>query len=150
MTTLFLRHKTNPGDPWTAVPSLTSAFPSLASGALPVQSVTLAIEPEVVTPQCCTNDRSCADGWLPFASADDSYWVLRVKLAPMPLSLALTVITYLLQYRSDAFYETKYPRYGQGGYVTAKISLIVVREKNGLAHISFRLAATIADSLVNT
>jgi hypothetical protein len=144
MTTLFLRHKTNPGDPWTTVPSLTSAFPSLASGALPVQSVTLASEPEVVTPQCCE------DGWLPFASADDNCWVLRVKLAPMPLSLALTVITYLLQYRSDAFYEAKYPRYGQGGYVTAKISLIVVREKNGLAHISFRLAATIADSLVNT
>jgi hypothetical protein len=144
MTNLYLHYRATTSDPWTAVPSLASAFPSLASGALPVQSVTIASEPEVVTPQCCE------DGWLPDASADDSYLALRVKLVPIPLALAATVITFLMQYRDAALLEAKYIRYGQGGYVTAKLSLITAHEKNGMAYIAFRLAATMSDALLNT
>ena len=143
MTNLYLHYRATTSDPWTGVPSLTSAFPNLPSGALPAGAITIASEPQTVTPQCCD------DGWLPFDSADDSYLILRVKLAPMPLTLATTVITFLMNYRLAALREAKYVRYGQGGYITAKISLLEVKEKNGLAHISFRLAAAMSDALVN-
>ena len=143
MTNLYLHYRTTTSDPWTAAPTLTSAFPSLTSGALPASSITIASEPQVVTPQCCE------DGWLPDTSADDGYLALRVSLAPIPLALEATVITFLMNFRQAALHEAKYDRYGQGGYVSAKLSLIKSNEKNGMAYISFRLVAVIPDALTN-
>jgi hypothetical protein len=146
MTNLFLHYRASTSDPWTAVPDLTSAFPTLPVGALPMQSITISSEPESVTPLCCAN------AWLPVpgGSADDSYLILHAACPPIPLALEASIVTFLINYKSAAYREAKYDRYGQGGYITAALSLIEAKERNGSLHLSFRLAAAMADALINS
>jgi len=146
MTNLFLHYRASTSDPWTAVPDLTSAFPTLPVGALPMQSITISSEPESVTPLCCS------DAWLPVpgGSADDAFLILRATSPPIPLALEASIVTFLINYKSAAYREVKYDRYGQGGYITAALSLIEAKERNGSLHLSFRLAAAMADALINT
>jgi len=139
MTTLYLRYRNSPTDPWTTVPSVASAFPSLASGVLPAESVKLETAPQSVTPCGC-----------PGTSTDDSYLILRATCAPIPIALETTLLTFLMQYKSATYHEAKFIRYGQGGYVTATLSLIEATERNGMLTLSFRLAAALADALTNT
>ena len=146
MTNLYLRYRALSTDPWTSVPDLTSAFPTLPVGALPMQSITIASEPQAVTPLCC------ADAWLPVpgGSADDTFLILHAACPPIPLVLEASIITFLINYKSAAYHEAQYDRYGQGGYITAALSLIEAKERHGSLHLSFRLAAAMADALTNT
>ncbi|MHB8392487.1 MAG: hypothetical protein ACYDBH_23380 [Acidobacteriaceae bacterium] len=146
MTTLSLRYGPATTGPWTSVPDLTSAFPTVPVGALPVQSVTITSEPQEVTPFGC----GC-DGWLPVpgGSGDDAYLILRVTCPPIPLSLEAGLITFFINYKAASSHEAKYDRYGQGGYVSAPISLIEAKERHGMLHLTFRLAAAMADALAN-
>ncbi len=146
MTQLYLQYRASTSDPWTQVPDLTSAFPALTVGALPVQSITIASEPQTVTPLCC-------DGaWLPVpgGSGADDHLILHVSCPPIPLPLEAGIMTFLINCKSAAYYEAKYDRFGQGGYITASISLIEAKERHGMLHLSFRLASAMADALVNT
>ncbi|GEM_PF-2059600 len=146
MTYLYLHYRASTGAPWTNVPDLTSAFPAVPLGALPVQQVTIASEPASITPLCCAN------AWLPVpgGSADDAGLILRVQCAPIPLPLEASVVTFLINYKLAALHEAKFVRYGQGGFVDATLSLIEAKERHGMLLLSFRLAATLADALVNT
>ncbi|HEX5315451.1 MAG TPA: hypothetical protein VFX22_02275 [Candidatus Kapabacteria bacterium] len=146
MTNLYLQYRALSTDPWTQVPDLTSAFPTLPVGALPMQSITITSEPQSVTPLCC------ADAWLPVpsGSADDSFLILRAVSPPIPLALEASIVTFLINYKSAAYHEAKYDRYGLGGYITALLSLIEAKERHGSLHLSFRLAAAMADALINT
>jgi hypothetical protein len=147
MTNLYLQYRASTSDPWTTVPDLTSAFPSVPVGALPIQSVTIASEPETVTPGF-----SESQGWLPVpgGSAIDNYLILHAACPPIPLALEASIMTFLINYRSAAYHEAKYATYGQGGFITASISLIEAKERHGSLHLSFRLAAAMADALTNT
>jgi len=146
MTNLYLQYRASTSDPWTQAPDLTSAFPTLAVGALPMQSITITSEPKAVTPLCGD------DAWLPVpgGSADDTFLILRGSCPPIPLTLEASIITFLINYKSAAYQEVKYDRYGQGGYITAALSLIEAKERHGSLHLSFRLAAAMADALTNT
>ncbi len=146
MTNLSLQYRASTSDPWTSVPDLTSAFPSVPVGALPIQSVTLTSEPETVTPGV-----SEFQGWIPVpdGSSDDSYLILHATCPPIPLALEASIMTFLINYKSAVYYEAKYANYGQGGFITASISLIEAKERHGSLHLSFRLAAALADALTN-
>ncbi len=147
MTNLYLQYRASTSDPWTAVPDLTSAFPTLPVGALPMQSITITSEPQAVTPLC-------SDGltWLPFPGgpADDTYLILRAATPPIPLALEASILTFLINYKSAVYREVKYDRYGQGGYITAALSLLEAKERHGSLLLSFRLAAAMSDALTNT
>ncbi len=146
MTTLSLRYSPAAAGTWTSVPDLTSAFPTVPVGALPIQSVAITSEPQAVTPFGCE-----CDGWLPVpgGSGDDGYLILRVTSPPIPLALESSLITFLINYKAAAFHQAKYDRYGQGGYITALASLIEAKERHGMLHLKFRLAASLADALTN-
>ena len=146
MTNLYLQYRASTSDPWTAVPDLTSAFPSLSVGALPIQSVKIASEPESVTPGV-----SEFQEWLPFPadSGADTYLILRASCPPIPLTMEASIMTFLINYRSAAYHQAKYTTYGQGGFITASLSLIEAKERHGSLHLSFRLAAAMADALTN-
>jgi hypothetical protein len=146
MTNLYLQYRASTSDPWTAVPDLTSAVPSLPAGALPIQSVTLASEPESVTPGV-----SEFQSWIPVPdSTDDDHLILHATCPPIPIALEASIMTFLINYKSAAYYEAKYASYGQGGFITASLSLIEAKERHGSLHLSFRLAAAMADALTNT
>jgi hypothetical protein len=143
MTNLYLQYRASTSDPWTGVPDLTSVFPGLAVGALPAQSITIASGPQTATKCGCPGD-----------SADDSYLILNASCPPMPLSLEESIITFLINYKTAAYHEAKYSPvtgagFGQGGYITALMSLIEAKERNGTLHLSFRLAAAMSDALTN-
>jgi hypothetical protein len=146
MTNLYLQYRASPDDAWTTVPDLTSAFPSVPVGALPVQSVKITSEPESVTPGV-----SEFQEWLqvPDDSGADTYLILRATCPPIPLTLEASIITFLINYKNAAYYEAKYANYGQGGFITASLSLIEAKERHGSLHLSFRLAAAMADALTN-
>ena len=145
MTQLYLQYRASTSDPWTQVPDLTAAFPALAVGTLPVQAITIASEPQAVTPLCC------ADAWLPLpgGTGADDHLILHVSCPPIPLALGTSILTFLINYKSAAYQQAKYARFGQGGYITAALSLIEAKERHGMLHLSFRLAAAMADALVN-
>ena len=147
MTQLYLQYRVATTDPWTVAPDLTSAFPSLPVGALPMQYVTFASEPQAVTPCGCEGQ-----SWLPVpgGSGNDTYLILRAATPPIPLALEASILTFLNNYKSAAYQEAKYDRYGQGGYIAAALSLIESKERHGTMHLSFRLAAAMADALTNT
>ena len=111
MTSLYLQYRASTSDPWTQVPDLTSAFPALTVGTLPVQHITIASEPQSVTPLCCT------DGWLPVpgGTGADDHLILHVSCPPIPLSVEAAIITFLINYRSAASQQAKYVRFGNGG-----------------------------------
>lgn len=136
MTTLYLHYRNSGGDPWTAVPSLAAAFPTLVSGALPLASIAIETAPEAVTPCGC-----------PGASTTETHLALRAECSPIPLALFTSVITFLNRYKTATYHEAKSAQYGQGVYMTAAISLLEAKESNGMVHLSFRLAAAIADSI---
>lgn len=145
MTNLNLHYRALSTDPWTSVPDLTSAFPTLPVGALPMQSISITSEPQAVTPLCC------AGAWLPTPSgtgADDNL-ILRAACPPIPLALEASIITFLINYKTAAYREAKYDRFGLGGYITAALSLIEAKERHGSLLLSFRLAAAMADALTN-
>ncbi len=146
MTNLYLQYRTSPSDPWTSVPDLTAAFPSVPVGALPIQSVKITSEPESVTPGV-----SEFQEWLPFPgdSGADTYLILRASCPPIPLALEASIITFLINYKSAEYQQVKYATYGQGGFITASLSLIEAKERHGSLHLSFRLAAAMADALTN-
>ncbi len=139
MSTIYLRYRNSPTDSWSCVPSVASAFPSFAAGAIPTSSIKLETAPQAVTPCGC-----------PAGSSDDSYLILRACCAPIPLSLESTLMIFLMRYKTATYHEAKFARYGQGGYVAATLSLIEAKEQDGMLHLSFRLAAAIADALTNT
>ena len=145
MTPLYLQYRASTGDPWTQVPDLTSAFPALTAGTLPVQSITIASEPQAVTPL------SYDDAWLPLpgGTGADDHLILHVSCPPIPLSLEASILTFLINYKSAAYQQIKYDRFGQGGYITATLSLIEAKERHGMLHLSFRLASAMADGLMN-
>src|ERR1017187_1363409 len=141
MTNLYLQYRASPSAPWTGVPDLTSLFPGLPVGALPAQTVTISSGPQTATPCGC-----------PGESAVDTYLILHASCPPIPLSLEESIITFLIQYKTAAYQEAKYSPvtgagYGQGGYVTALLSLIEAKERHGTLHLSFRLAAAMSDAL---
>ncbi len=146
MTNLYLQYRALDTDPWISVPDLTSVFPSLPVGALPIQSVTLASEPESVTP-----GYSCDQSWLPVPGgpSDDSYLILHAACPPIPLGVEASILTFLIHYKSAAYQQAKYANYGQGGFITASLSMIEAKERHGSLHLSFRLAAAMADALTN-
>ena len=139
MTNLYLHHRNSPSDDWTAVPSLVTVFPNSPVGTLPLSSVVIESGPQAVSPCGCSGD-----------STDDSYLILRVECAPIPLASETTVLSFLIEYKTATYFEAKMTRYGQGGYITATLSHITAEEKNGMLHLSFRLAAALADALTNT
>src|SRR5687768_8788838 len=129
MSPLYLRYKHNAGDPWTDVPSLSASVPGQAAGSLPLADFKLQTAPELETP--C----GCPDG-----SATDDHYIMRPLIAGLPESAAPSVLTFLLNYKLASFHEAKYSLYGQGSFMTAPLTLLDVREQNGLVHIKFRLA----------
>jgi hypothetical protein len=147
MTNLSLQYRASTSDPWTSVPDLTSAFPTLPVGALPIQSVTISSEPESVTPGLTESQ-----GWLPVPddSGDDDHLILHPSSPPIPLALEASIMTFLINYKTANYYEAKYANFGQGGFITASLSLIEAKERHGSLHLSFRLAAAMADALTNT
>ncbi len=150
MTQLYLRYRAAPTDPWTGVPDLTSAFLGLPVGALPLASAIIASEPQIVTP-----GESGEQLWLPFESADDAYLALHATCSPLPLALEKTVMTFLINYKLAGYHEMKYAPatgagFGQGGYITAALSLLEAKEQHGTLHLRFRLASALADALTNT
>ncbi len=147
MTNLYLQYRASPSDPWISVPDLTGAFPSLPVGALPVQSVKIASEPESVTPGV-----SEFQEWLPLPddSGADTFLILRAACPPIPLALEANIITFLINYKSAEYQQVKYATFGQGGFITASLSLVEAKERHGSLHLSFRLAAAMADALTNT
>ncbi len=146
MTNLYLQYRASPSDAWITVPDLTAAFPSVPVGALPIQSVTLSSEPESVTPGV-----SEFQEWVPVpGSTEDDHLILHASCPPIPLALEASIMTFLINYKSAAYYEAKYVHYGQGGFITASLSLIEAKERHGSLHLSFRLAAAMADALTNT
>jgi hypothetical protein len=146
MTNLYLQYRASTSDPWTSVPDLTTAFPTLPVSALPIQSVKITSEPETVTPGV-----SEFQSWLPVPdSTADDHLILRAVCPPIPLALEPSIMTFLINYRSAAYHQAKYATYGQGGFITASLSLIEAKERHGSLHLSFRLAAAMADALTNT
>jgi hypothetical protein len=147
MTNLYLQYRALDTDPWTSAPDLTSAFPSVPVGALPIQSITLASEPESVTPGY-SSDQS----WLPVpgGTGADDHLILHAACPPIPLGLEASIVTFLINYKSAAYQQAKYTNYGQGGFITASLSMIEAKERHGSLHLSFRLAAAMADALTNT
>jgi hypothetical protein len=147
MTNLYLQYRASTSDPWISVPDLTAAFPSLPVGALPVRSVKIASEPESITPGV-----SEFQEWLPLPgdSGADTHLTLRAMCPPIPLALEASIMTFLINYKNAEYYEAKYTTYGQGGFITASLSLIEAKERHGSLHLSFRLAAAMADALTNT
>ncbi len=143
MTNLFLRYRMTDTDPWTTFPDITSAFPGQPTGSLPVSSTTIASEPLTVEPG--------AGGqlYLEFPTTDDDHLALRVTCPPIPLALATTILTFLMQYRLAPSHEAKHERFGQGGFISASLSLIKAQERNGMLHLEFRLVATMNDALIN-
>ena len=139
MTSIYLRYRNSPTDSWSSVPSVASAFPSSAAGAIPTSSIKLVTAPQAVTPCGCSG-----------GSTDDSYLILRARCAPIPIALETALMTFLMQYKTATYHEAKFARYGQGGYVTATLSLIEANEQSGMLELSFRLAAAIGDALTNT
>ncbi|MDP4198307.1 MAG: hypothetical protein Q8922_04685 [Bacteroidota bacterium] len=139
MIPLYLRYRNSASDPWSTVPSLTGAFPGLAAGSMPISSTTLETAPQAVTPCGC-----------PGASTEDSYLILRANCAPIPLASEASLLTFLMLYKTATYHEAKFTRYGQGGYVSASVSLIEAHEQNGMLQLCFRLAAAISDALTNT
>ena len=138
MTNLYLHHRHTTGDAWTVVPSLTTVFPNSPSGTLPITSIEIESGPQLETPFGCPG------------STDDSYLILKVTCAPIPLSYETSILTFLMNYKSATYFEAKMAQYGQGGYVTAGLTHIKSKERYGMMHLSFRLAATISDALTNT
>jgi hypothetical protein len=134
MQSIYLRYKNSSGDPWTVVPPLTSVFPSLPSGSLPVADARTETAPESVTPCGCSTGESTAD----------DHYILRAAIAPIPQSAANAIITFLLRYKVAAFHEVEYSGFGSGSFTGASLSL-VSKNENGLSVISFRLASAIAD-----
>jgi hypothetical protein len=146
MTSLYLHYRASTSDPWTAVPDLTSAFPSLPAGALPIQAISITSEPQSVTPG--VNE---AQGWLAVpGSTDDDHLILHASCPPIPIALEASIIGFLINFRTANYHEAKYATFGLGGYITASISLIKAEERHGSLHLKFRLAAAMADALTNT
>jgi hypothetical protein len=138
MINLYLHHRHTTGDAWTVVPSLTSVFTNSPAGTLPVSAIEIESGPQLETPCGCPG------------STDDTYLILRVACAPIPLSYEASILTFLMNYKSATYYEAKLSRYGQGGFVTAGLTHIEAKERDGMMHLSFRLAALISDALTNT
>ena len=138
MTTLTLRYRALVTDPWTLAPALGTAFPSVATGALPLVTARIASGPATETPCGCPGD-----------STDDSHLILRLTTAPLPLTLEASILTFLIHYKNAAFHEAKMERFGQGGFVSASLSQIDSRERHGVMHLSLRLAAAMNDTLTN-
>ncbi len=147
MTSLSLQYRASTSDPWTSVPDLTSAFPSVPVGSLPAQSIAFSSEPEAIIPGACP-----VQSWqpVPGGSAEDSYLILRAACPPIPLALEASILTFLNNYKSAAYQEAQYDRYGLGGFIAASLSMIEAKERHGSLLLSFRLAAAMADALTNS
>lgn len=147
MTTLNLQYRNSLSDPWTSIPDLTSVFPSITSGTLPVQTVSQASEPQAVIP-----GYSATESWLPApgGTGADDHLILHVSCPPIPLSFESAIISFLINYKSATYFQIKYPRFGLGGWIAASLSMIEAKERHGMLRLSFRLAASLADALTNT
>lgn len=133
MNTLYLRYKNAPLDPWTTPPNLSSAFPGLPPDTLPLEGLTFATEP-VLTSTC-----NCS-----LAGAADDHYIMHVKLAPIPQSLSVAVMNYLLNYKIATFRETKQSRYLQGLFMQTDLTFLVCKEKDGMSEIEFRIGVALA------
>lgn len=136
MAPIYLRYKNNIGDPWTDAPPLAAVIPGQAVGSLPLADYKLETAPQIETP--C----GCPDG-----SATDDYYIMRPVIAGLPESSALSILTFLLNFKQATFREAKYALYGQGSFMTPDLTLLDARERNGLVHIKFRLAVPIASAV---
>ncbi|MEI8135263.1 MAG: hypothetical protein WCH46_09370, partial [bacterium] len=123
------------GDPWTVVPSLTSIFPTLPLGSLPVAEARTQTAPEVETPCGCPSGDSF----------DDDHYILRILTSPIPEGSTNSILQFLLRYKVAAYHEVKYSGFSSGDYTNATLSILVSKNHDGMSELSFRLAASIAD-----
>jgi hypothetical protein len=135
MTPLYLRYRNATTDPWNVPPSLSSSVPGIASGAVPLDSMTLRSGPELLTPCGC----SSTDPYL------EDHYALHAGLTALPQSVMPSIATYLLQYKEAAYHEAMHSLYADGGFVSAELSQLTIKNEGGRSAIEFRLAATIED-----
>ena len=123
MSTLNLRYRNDPGDPW-----ITSSFS--------IQTIRLGTSSEDVTPCGCAAD-----------SPNETHYDMRIMIAPQQQPNINAIALYLLRYKMAAYQEVQHDYYVTGGFVTAALSLVEIKTANSLAEISFRLATRITDIL---
>jgi len=131
---LYLRYRNSPSDPWTAIPDITSVFPTQPSGSLPVAETRLQTAPETETPCGCPGD-----------PATEDHYILKAEIAPMPQSATNDLLLFLLNFKQATYHEVKYSQYGSGDFLSAGLSLLNCKNEGGMSAIAFRLATPIAD-----
>jgi hypothetical protein len=116
-------------------------------GTLPILSLSIASEPQSVTPGYGPDQ-----SWIPVPSGSgaDDHLVLHVHCPPIPLTQETTVLSFLINAKLAAYFQIKYPRFGEGGWIDATLSLLEAKERHGIMLLSFRLASAMADALTNT
>jgi hypothetical protein len=135
MTPLYLRYRNSTSDPWTVPPALASSVPGLPAGALPLDTMALATGPATETPCGC-------------ASTDpytDDHYALKAGLTALPQAVMASVATYLLRYKQAAYHEAMHSLFATGGFVSAGLDQLQVKNADGRATIAFRVAAKILD-----
>ena len=131
---LYLRYRNTLSDPWTEVPSLTSVYPGQPLGSVPTETLRLYSTTEFETLCGC-----------PETMTTEDRYGLRATLKPLPQASMPGLAKFLLRYKQANYHEALHPLYGDGVYVRAPLSLLVITQENGLSMIEFRLAAMIAD-----
>ncbi len=131
---LYLRYRNSSSDPWTVVPSLTAVFPGQPLGSVPLEMVRLATTTEFETHCGC-----------PETATDEDRYALRATLKPMAQASMPGLATFLLRYKQANYHEALYPLFGNGLYLSAALSSLIIGNENGMSKIEFRLAAMISD-----
>ena len=131
---LYLRYRNSPSDPWTEVPSLTTVYPGQPLGSVPTETIRFYTTTEFETPCGCPET----------ATTEDRY-ALRTTLKPLPQASMPGLAKFLLRYKQANYHEALHPLFGDGVYVSAPLSLLDIKNEQGMSKIEFRLAAMIAD-----
>jgi hypothetical protein len=131
---LYLRYKNSISDPWTAVPDLTSVFPTQPPGSVPLKNLRMQTAPETETPCGC-----------PGGSATDDHYIVKAEISPMPQSATNALLLFLLRFKQAAYHEAQHPQFAGGGFISVGLSLLDCKNENGKSAIGFRLAAAITD-----
>jgi hypothetical protein len=133
MTPLYLRYRNAPTDPWITAPPLTTSFPGLPVGSVPLETLSLASEPQYVTPCGCA-----------VTSTTEDHYAIHAALTGLSQAAMPALAQFLLRYKNATYHEALHPLYASGGYVSSELTLLDIKNTNGNSTISFRLAAAIA------
>lgn len=137
MSPLYLRYRNAPTDPWTVPPSLTTSFPGLPAGSLPLEHMKLSTGPQTLTPCGCSSSD-------PYT---EDHYAMQAGIAALPQSAMAAVATFLLQYKQAGYHEAMHSMFGNGVFVTADLGQLSIKNENGRSTIGFRVAAQIVDVL---